>query len=255
MARLVKCSCPSCGAGLRIDPDQEVVTCQFCKTSSFVETDERHPPAQPRPDVAYQTVIHVPAQSRRSSGAAGCIFFFAFVPLIIGGLVAAWQLGAIELPFDVPFLQTADYFEDATELPGVFEAGIGKGYRTRQLLLYPAYAVIEARPPGDRDVIDRYTARGGGLGERDPQRLTASDKENLQDFLFDLSDVDLSRVPVMIADAKERLGYEGGEATHLMLQRWLTFHTDVRWYVYISGPRDSGYVTYSLAGEPIDTVE
>ena len=41
MARLVAAKCPTCGAGLKIDVAQEIVSCSYCNTSAFVKTRTR----------------------------------------------------------------------------------------------------------------------------------------------------------------------------------------------------------------------
>jgi DNA-directed RNA polymerase subunit RPC12/RpoP len=41
VAKLVAAKCPTCGAGLRLDPGQEVVSCTYCNTSAFVKTRTR----------------------------------------------------------------------------------------------------------------------------------------------------------------------------------------------------------------------
>lgn len=41
MASLVATRCPTCGAGLQIDPSVEFALCQYCSTSSFVRTQSR----------------------------------------------------------------------------------------------------------------------------------------------------------------------------------------------------------------------
>ena len=38
---LVAAKCPTCGAGLKIDPGQELVSCTYCNTSAFVKTRTR----------------------------------------------------------------------------------------------------------------------------------------------------------------------------------------------------------------------
>jgi hypothetical protein len=44
MAQLVAAKCPTCGAGLRLDPAVEFALCQYCSTSSFVRTKTRSAP-------------------------------------------------------------------------------------------------------------------------------------------------------------------------------------------------------------------
>lgn len=41
MARLIAAKCPNCGAGVRIDLERDLATCDFCGTSSFVQTATR----------------------------------------------------------------------------------------------------------------------------------------------------------------------------------------------------------------------
>jgi outer membrane protein assembly factor BamB len=49
MARLVKATCPQCGAGVQIDPAHDFVTCSYCGTSSFLRKSptQSQPQAQP----------------------------------------------------------------------------------------------------------------------------------------------------------------------------------------------------------------
>src|SRR6187397_2684814 len=41
MDRLIAAKCPNCGAGVRIDLERDLATCDFCGTSSFVQTSKR----------------------------------------------------------------------------------------------------------------------------------------------------------------------------------------------------------------------
>src|SRR5262245_10925842 len=54
--RLLKVACPQCGAGLRIEAEQQVVTCRYCNLSSFVHLPHR--PATQVPTEGYGN-IHV----------------------------------------------------------------------------------------------------------------------------------------------------------------------------------------------------
>ena len=82
MARLVKATCPQCGAGVHIDANAEVVTCAYCGQSAFVERANRPTQAQPKPP-GYGTIrIEEPPKS-----AAGAIVFF--VALVTAMVIAA----------------------------------------------------------------------------------------------------------------------------------------------------------------------
>ncbi len=47
MARLVAAKCPNCGAALRLDPQSQWVTCNYCATSSFIQVQGRPAPQHP----------------------------------------------------------------------------------------------------------------------------------------------------------------------------------------------------------------
>jgi hypothetical protein len=88
MPRLILAKCPNCGAGLRLDPEREIVTCAHCNASSFVQTDRRRAtPEQPG------FVIDV------KPGDWNVILLLCVLgPLVVGGMgalawagIAAWK--------------------------------------------------------------------------------------------------------------------------------------------------------------------
>jgi hypothetical protein len=247
-----------------VDPKQEWVTCDYCRTSSYVETPARrqapnHPPA-------HIPVIRVQAAAR---GVLAIVLVATLAPVIIGGIVSAIALGrassAIEsvttppggrtpprpgvpsLP-SLPAAPKVDYFADATSIPGAFQAAIGTPLRAKQLVIYSEYAIIEAQDPQKPQNVDRYTLRNGSVGSKDAVRLVGREKDNLAPHLFDLSVTNFGLVPALIADARKRLAIDDAKVSHVMLDRMLPFSKDVLWRVYVGSDRDSGFVEYDTAG-------
>jgi hypothetical protein len=261
VARLVGAKCPNCGAAVRVDPKLEWVTCDYCRTSSYVETPARkqapnHPPA-------HIPVIRVQAAAR---GVLAIVLVATLAPVIIGGVVSAIAFSkatsAIEnvttppggrtpprppLP-SLPPAPKVDYFANATSIPGAFQAAIGAPLRAKQLVIYSEYAIIEAQDPQKPQNVDRYTLRNGSVGAKDPVRLAGREKDNLTPHLFELSVTNFGLVPALIADARTRLAIEDAKVSHVMLDRMLPFSKDVLWRVYMGSDRDSGFVEYDTAG-------
>ncbi len=86
MARIVKATCPQCGAGLHLEADTEVVTCTYCGLSSFVERPNRpKTQAQAQPGFGTIRVDEAP----RGVGTATAVVVFASVVLVAVGALAA----------------------------------------------------------------------------------------------------------------------------------------------------------------------
>lgn len=62
VARLVSATCPRCGAAVRIAAGQDVVTCDYCRTSSFVQRAGAPVPPPPPAGTEYGT-IYIGAES------------------------------------------------------------------------------------------------------------------------------------------------------------------------------------------------
>jgi hypothetical protein len=98
--RLVKAACPGCGAGLSVDPHAEVVTCQYCRLSSFVHRTDQPPPASKE---GYGTIQVTPPNA-----AALFIGIAAMGVLVVGGAVTSILLEqhrreeAQDIPAPVP---------------------------------------------------------------------------------------------------------------------------------------------------------
>jgi hypothetical protein len=265
MARLVGATCPNCGAAVRLDPAREWVTCAYCKTSAFIETPaRRHAANHPPPHIP---VIKIAAAARNL---LAIILLATILPVVIGVVVTVVSVarsvpatfrssptrspdlpaqGGGSQPSPGAAQQVAtDFFADPTPIPKLFQGAIGTPLRATKLSIFPGYAIINAQDPKKPGNVDRYTLRNGSVGAPDPDRLAGGEKDNLEAHLVDIAAIEFALLPKMIADARTRLGYEGGKVSHIMLTKGLPFDKNTLWRIYVSSDRESGRVEYDTAG-------
>lgn len=93
MARLVAARCPTCGAGLKIDVAQEIVSCSYCNTSAFVRT-------RTRPVTQQALHQHVPVIDMTGRSLLPLVWMAVSAAVVVGGLaifLATRSLGAGQL--------------------------------------------------------------------------------------------------------------------------------------------------------------
>jgi hypothetical protein len=270
VAKLVPATCPKCGANVKLDPDREFVTCQFCGASSFIQTQKR--PVTQYVHQQHMPVIHVPHAQR------GCVSAIAVVGALlgVGGAIA----GALVAYFsastaaDVSQLVTTpaatatpseaaaavadepkgrlveeDYFADATLAKARYETALGKPIMAKQLVLMQYYATLEAQDPKNRDHVDSYKLWANKVERPQPVRL-GSDKQQLQQLLFSLDAVDFKLVPTLIKKALAELKLEESKVSNVILERdGSSPQREPIWRVYVMGSRDNGFVEFSVTGE------
>jgi len=150
--------------------------------------------------------------------------------------------------------QAVDYFADATSVPKLLTAKLGGGsVRLKELLIYPTYGHADIQDRNKPLNLDRFDFRDGRVKEPTPIRLFGPKPTEalMRQNTFDMSSVDFSVVPKIVADAKLKLGYESGKTTHMILKRNIPFDTNVGWRVYVTGERRSGSVSFDLKGATI----
>jgi len=141
-------------------------------------------------------------------------------------------------------------FEDPKPAIDGLKAKVGGSpVKALHLWVYPGYIKMQAQDPNKKENVDEYRFNGS-VEDPTPVRLLGKpDQAKLEKNLFSLDDVDFSKLPGLIADAKTRLPYDGAVVSHVIIQRVLPLHQDVRFRVYVRGPRRSGSVEYNLTGE------
>jgi DNA-directed RNA polymerase subunit RPC12/RpoP len=125
VAKLVAARCPRCGAGVKLDPTSDYVTCTYCETSSFIQRDK--PPVTAHVPNPLVPVIHVPPERVTPVVIAAAVGALA---LVAGSLfaVAASEAGskkapplphsaptAVEVPSDRPAVKLAPPITEAGE--------------------------------------------------------------------------------------------------------------------------------------------
>lgn len=255
---------------MKLDPDREFVTCQFCGASSFVQTQKR--PVTQYVHAQAMPVIHVPhAQIRRGCVGAAAI---ATALLVLGGAVAGVLVvyfsaspsspGAPALtPAAAPAAPGAattadepsgplveeDYFADATRAKARYEAALGKPLMAKQLVLMQYYATLEAQDPKHQDHVDSYKLWANKVERPIPVRL-GSDKQQLAQLLYSFDSIDFGLVPQLIKRTLAELKLEDGKVSNVILERdGSSPQHEPIWRVYVMGSRDNGFVEFSVTGE------
>lgn len=268
VARLVAATCPKCGAGVRIDPDNEYVTCGYCGVSSFIQTKRRQPTEEAIR--AHQPVIHLENTARRISGCVSALISVGVLGVfgvVLSGLFASnlprlaqHFLGidaGVTVPITVPGFPSAftppalpveeNLFANPNLAKLKMEERLGKPVMAKRLVLYSAYANLTAQDPKQKNHLDTYFYRSGVLQEPQPERLSGRDKD-VEKIVFSLDAIDFGRVPGLLASAATDLAIEQGAVSHVIIERGNFGRTAPVVRVYVTGPRDSGYVEYDLNG-------
>lgn len=111
--------------------------------------------------------------------------------------------------------------------------------------IYPEYMFVQVQDPDAPENLDEFAWRDT-LGTPTPVRLHGT--EDLAVGLYPSDEVDWSSIPGLVDEAVATLAIEGGEATHVIVQRPLPFSSDTRIRVFVSGPRGSGFVDADATG-------
>lgn len=275
MAKLVPATCPKCGANVKLDPEREFVTCQFCGASSFIQTQKRpvtqyvHQHAMP--------VIHLPHAAQVQKGCAGAVAIVAGLLGVggaIAGIVAAFvassaadavtpafkppapaaaQPPAADPTADTPTgpLVEEDYFSNANLAKARYEKVLGKPIMARQLTLMQYYATLEAQDPKNREHVDSYKLWANKVERPQPVRL-GGDKQQLSQILISLDSLDFAVVPKVIKQALTDLKLEEGKVSAVVLDRdgQSPRHEPI-WRVIVNGSRENGVVEFSATGEKL----
>lgn len=271
MAKLVGAKCPNCGAGVKLDPEQDFVTCTFCHTSSFIVTPQKR--AKHTAPPANTQVIEI---GRVVSGAARIVIGLTVFLMLAGGVVAAAVLIAAQkrtAPPDAAKLlagaladaadqarsaaqgtskpdNTVNYTLDARTVPIVMADALGPVIEARELVVYPEYVIFELRSRTFPEQVDRYTLRHGDLGAPAPVTLSSSEKRRLSNLTFSLSDLNWAELGNISRDAVTRAKLPGGAVTHIIVDKPRAGrNSGPMLRVYVGAPREqSVYLEYEPSG-------
>ena len=114
-------------------------------------------------------------------------------------------------------------------------------------VLYPTYAIAEARNPGRPEDLDRYVFRAGVVDPPSPVMIAGN--RNLDTETFTPEEVAFARVPALVRGAPAQSGIADARVTHVIIERDTVFAAGaVVVRVYAGTARRSGYVEYDATG-------
>jgi hypothetical protein len=117
-----------------------------------------------------------------------------------------------------------------------------------ELVLYPTYAIAEARNPRRPADLDRYLFRGGTVDL--PSPVTIVGNRDLDAETFTREEFVVAQVPGLVRAAPAQLAVEDARTTHVIIERDTVFAGgQVVIRVYAGSARRSGYVEYDAAGK------
>jgi hypothetical protein len=149
-----------------------------------------------------------------------------------------------------------DLFADATK-PFEVYAGIydGQPVKVLEILLYPDWSDIQVESQTDPGYPDEYTWRGGdGVSGPEEPVAVIVEPEEMPEHVFDLTEIDPSKIPGMVEQAKAQFPGEEVEISHIIIERFLPFDTRVLVLVYFEAGRQSGYITFTPDGGLVEVV-
>ena len=109
--------------------------------------------------------------------------------------------------------------------------------------------IIQAEDPKNAGGVIELHYRDGKVSE--PEHATLRGKGQLSDNLFDLADVKVDAIAELTRVAVQRIDAENGSVESVLVRRNLPDSEDVRLRVYVTSPRQSGYVDADRTGQPL----
>lgn len=165
---------------------------------------------------------------------------------------AATDVPATAPPLSVP--GPVDLFADGQARAMVAEVAEARGadpLRVLKAAIYPTYSFVQVQDPSRAENVDEYAWRDGRLqGDPAPVRLVGDG--DLEANLFSSDEVRWNTIPRLVAGAVEATGVEDGEVSHVIVQRDLPFSDAVVIRVYVTGPRQSGFLEADANGDVIE---
>jgi hypothetical protein len=146
------------------------------------------------------------------------------------------------------------FSEGAAEAVAEVLEAAGDPQQVFELAIYPTYLFVAYRDPAEPSHLDRRMWRGGSVQPADANPIDDRVDADTEPGLFAPGEVDLGRLPAMVADARTRYGVPV-DATHVLIDRFLPFDRRVLVRVYATpsdGRSGGGYVTYTPDGTFVD---
>lgn len=134
-----------------------------------------------------------------------------------------------------------------------WEDAIGPTIQAVEVSVYPDYAILEARDPDAPHHVDRWHyERDGDLLDPDPVSLTDQDEADLDLVAFPLASVAWDRLPALVDEALAGTDVENPTSVYVYVARDRPTTEAVRWRIYVSGERSSGWLLADARGAVIE---
>jgi hypothetical protein len=133
--------------------------------------------------------------------------------------------------------------------PALAALGVKPTSRLLRLEIRPRELVMQAEDANSPGSVIELHYRDGKVGEL--EHATLRGKGQLPDNLFRLSDVNLEAIPELTRLAVQRVDAESGNADLVLVRRNLPETDEVRLRVYVTSPRQGGYLEADHAGQPL----
>jgi hypothetical protein len=145
----------------------------------------------------------------------------------------------------------ADLFGDGpTDAVDRVLLAAGSPEQLLQLTIFPSYLFVAYVDPAQPDHIDRRMWRDGEVEAASPNPIDDRVDADTTPKLFGKGEVDLARIPQLVADAPSRYATPV-TVTHIIIDRFLPFDSRVLVRVYTTpsdGRSGGGYVSYATDG-------
>jgi hypothetical protein len=168
------------------------------------------------------------------------------------------ETAATTVPATAPVGEPDLLFGDSSQAFGAFGTIYdGNPVPVLEMVLYPDWGYVEVGVPDQPTYVDEYQWRGGdGVSGPEPATAVTVDEDELPEHLFDLGEIDPSKLPGMSEQGLAQFPQEGMEVTHVIINRFLPFDTRVLVRVYVSHPDrgGGGYVSFTPDGGLVETV-
>jgi hypothetical protein len=152
-----------------------------------------------------------------------------------------------DLPTALPGASAQLFTSGLPEAVAALSAAAGGPTQLQEIAVYPSYAYVTYDAPGGDVALVRSVWRDGQVALDQPAAIGVVDLAEL----FSPADVDLARIPALIADAPSHYPMPT-QVTHVLIDRFLPFDERVLVRVYAipleGDPTEAGYVSYTADG-------
>ena len=121
------------------------------------------------------------------------------------------------------------------------------GGKLLRLEIHARELTLQAEDASSPGTVLELHYQAGKVSE--PEHATLRGKGQLADNVFDLDEVKLDAIPALTREAVRRIDAEAGSVDYVLVRRNLPDTDDVRLRVYVSSPRQSGYVEADRSGQ------